>query len=138
MYGTERVNVISKLVPNLPNLDQEGESIEEKLEKAYGKMRKRAEDRERLRKRGNTRWEPRMNEKVLIKTQPMSDAVKGITAKFMYLYEGPYVVSNILGHSAYEVKDERGKVRGEFNKKQLRPYKEQTANRVECGRNENR
>ena len=52
-----------------------------------------------------------MNE-VLIKTQPRSEAVKGITAKFMYLYEGPFVTSRILGYSAYEVRDERGKVCG--------------------------
>jgi len=40
-----------------------------------------------------------MNE-VLIKTQPRSDAVKGITAKFIYLYEGSFIISRILGHSA--------------------------------------
>ena len=57
--------------------------------------------------------------KVLVKTQPMSDAVKGITAKFMYIFEGPFLVSKILGHSAYELKNEGGKVCGEFNKKQL-------------------
>jgi len=47
-----------------------------------------------------------VNEKVLVKTQPMSDAVKGITAKFIYIFEGPFLVSKILGHSAYELKDE--------------------------------
>ena len=30
--------------------------------------------------------------KVLVKTQPMSDAVKGITAKFMYIFEAPFLV----------------------------------------------
>jgi hypothetical protein len=88
-------------------------------------MRRRAEAREKRRKRGNAKWEPKMNERVLVKTQPMSDAVKGITAKFMYIYEGPFLISKILDHSAYEIKDERGKVRGEFNKKQLKPYREE-------------
>jgi hypothetical protein len=131
MYGSERCNVISKLVPNLQNLDQE-EGIEEKLEKAYCKMRNRAEIWERRRKLGNAKWEPKMNEKVLIKTQPVSEAVKGIKAKFTYLYEGPFLIGRILGHSAYEVKDERGKVRVEFNKKQLKRYKEEAPKRVDC------
>ena len=55
----------------------------------------------------------------------MSDAVKGITAKFMYIFEGPFLVSKILERSAYELKDEWGKVRGEFNKKQLKQYREE-------------
>jgi len=47
----------------------------------------------------------------------------------MYLYEGPFIISKILGHSAYEVRDERGRVCGEFNKKQLKPYKEEAPER---------
>jgi hypothetical protein len=66
-----------------------------------------------------------VNEKVLVKTQPSSDAVNGITAKFMHIYEGPCLVSKIPDHSAYELKDEWGKVRGEFNKTQLKQYKEE-------------
>jgi len=125
MYGSERCNVLSKLTPSLQTLDQEGEGIKEKLEKAYHKMRKRAETREKRRKRGNAEWEPKVNEKVLIKTQPKSDAVEGIAAKFMYIFDGPFWVSKILDHSAYELKDKWGKVRGEFNKKQLKHCKEE-------------
>ena len=61
----------------------------------------------------------------MVKTQSMSDAVKEITAKFMYVFEGPFLISKILDHSAYELKDEWGKVRGEFNKRQLKQYKEE-------------
>jgi hypothetical protein len=42
----------------------------------------------------------------------------------LHLFQGPYWISKILGHSAYELKDEQGKVRGEFDKKQLRKYNE--------------
>jgi hypothetical protein len=55
----------------------------------------------------------------------MSDAIKGITAKFMHVFEGPFLISKILNHSAYELKDERGKIRGgggEFNNRQLKQY----------------
>jgi len=48
----------------------------------------------------------------------------------MYLYERPFVISRILGHSVYEVRAERGKVCGEFNKKQLKPYKDEAPERV--------
>ena len=125
MYGSERYNILKKLMPDVQNLDQGEEGIEEKLQNAYYKMRKRAVARERRRKKGNVEWEPKVNDKVLVKTQPMSDAVKGITAKFLYIFEGPFLISKVLDHSAYELKDERGKVRGEFNKRQLKQYREE-------------
>jgi hypothetical protein len=36
----------------------------------------------------------------------MSDATKGITSKFMHVFEGPYIITRILDHSAYELRDE--------------------------------
>ena len=59
-----------------------------------------------------------------MRKQPMSDAIKGMTLKFMHVFEGPYIITKLLDHSAYELKDESGKLRGEFNKKQLRLYQE--------------
>jgi len=47
MYGSERYNILKKLMPGVPNLDQEGERIEEKLQHTYDKMRKRALKREK-------------------------------------------------------------------------------------------
>jgi hypothetical protein len=91
---------------------EEEEGIKEKMEKAYSKIRKRAEAREKRRKRGNSKWEPRLNEKVLVRTQPMSDAIRGISAKFIYIFEGPFWISKVLDHSAYELRDGRGKIRG--------------------------
>ena len=60
------------------------------------------------------------------KTQPVSDAVKGTTSKFMLLYEGPFLISKIYPHSAYELKDENGRAREKFSKKALKPYREET------------
>ena len=45
----------------------------------------------------------------------------------MHVFEGPYVITKLLGHSAYELRDESGKLRGEFNKKQLQQYQEAEA-----------
>lgn len=78
--------------------------------------------REMRRKRRKAEWKPELNE-VLVKTQPLPDPVKGITSKFLHLFQGPYGISKILGHSAYELKDGQGKVKGDFNKKQLKQYK---------------
>jgi hypothetical protein len=63
-------------------------------------------------------------ENLLVKTQPMSDAIKGMTSTFMHIFEEPYVITKLLDHSAYELRDESGKIRGEFNKRQLRQYQE--------------
>jgi len=60
---------------------------------------------------------PKVNDKVLVKTQPMLDALKGTTSKFMLLYEGPFLISKIYPYSAYELKDENGRAKGKFNKK---------------------
>ena len=124
MSGTERPNVFRKMVQKESWSVQEGGGIE-KIRRAYVKMKKRAMTREKRRKRGNAEWNPELNEKVLVKTQPMSDAVRGITSKFLHLFQGPYGISKDLGHSAYEIRDELGKIRGEFNKKQLKRYKEE-------------
>jgi hypothetical protein len=63
-----------------------------------------------------------MCERQSLRSQNQSDAVKGVNDKFMHLYAGPYTIHRILPHSTYELVDDQGKLRGEFNKKQLRPY----------------
>jgi hypothetical protein len=124
MYGVKRPNVLDKIMPKVQGPEQEEEDIAAKLEAAYAKMRQKAAVRERRQKKGNVIWTPKLNDKVLVRTQPMSDAIKGVTSKFMHVFEGPYLITRILDHSAYELRDESGKLRGEFNKKQLRMYQE--------------
>jgi hypothetical protein len=85
--------------------------------KAYVKMTKKAKDRRERRKTGNKTWEPKVNEKVLVKAQTSSDAAVGVTAKFIHPYEGPYIISRVIPPSTYELLTASGKVRGEFNKK---------------------
>jgi len=82
MYGTERPNVFSRMVPKESWPEQGDEGSEEKIRRAYAKMKKREIAREKRRKKGNAEWNPELNERVLVKTQPMSDAVKGTTSKF--------------------------------------------------------
>jgi hypothetical protein len=81
MYGVKRLNFFDKVMPKVQGLEQEEEDIAAKLEAAYAKMKQKAAARERRRKKGNAICTPKLNAKVLVRTQPMSDAIKGMTSK---------------------------------------------------------
>jgi len=99
--------------------------------KAYARIRKKARDRRERRKTGNKTWKPKVKDKVLVKTQPASDAAVGVTAKFIHPYEGPYIITRMMPPSTYKISTTSGKVRGEFNKRALKPYlEEETSNAV--------
>ena len=68
------------------------EEIQEKIAKAYERMKQRAHDRKNKRNHGNGAWKPRVHDKVLVRTQPSSDAIAGMTGKFIRPYERPYIV----------------------------------------------
>jgi hypothetical protein len=54
----------------------------------------------------------------------MCDGIKRVTSKFMHVFEGLYIITKLLDHSAYELRDVSGRLRGMFNQKQLRLYQE--------------
>jgi hypothetical protein len=83
----------------------------------------KAAERERRRKKGNTSWNPKLDDRVLIKSQNQSDATKGVIDKYIHVYQGPYIINKILPISTYETVDNKEKFRGEFNKGQLKPYR---------------
>ena len=76
------------------------------------------------RKRGNATWKPKVHDKVLVRTQPNSDAVAGVIGKFIRPYEGPYVISKVIPPSTVEICDRNGKIKGQFNLKSVKEYKE--------------
>ena len=83
-------------------------------------MKRKAAERERERKKkrgGNANWNPKLQDKVLVKGQNQSDAAKGIIDKFTHMYQGPYIINKVLPHSFYELVDRKGKLRAEFNKR---------------------
>lgn len=65
-----------------------------------------------------------IGDKVLLKVYPISDAVNKIIAKFCELYEGPYVITHVLGHATYTLGyvDNQEKKRGTFNTRQIKQY----------------
>jgi hypothetical protein len=52
---------------------------------------------------GNATWKTRVNDKVLVRTQPNSDAIDGVTGKFIRPYEVPYMICKVLHPSTVEV-----------------------------------
>jgi hypothetical protein len=51
------------------------------LERAFSKVERKAAGREGRRKKGNTGWNPKVEDRVLIKGQNQSDAAKGVIDK---------------------------------------------------------
>jgi len=64
-----------------------------------------------------------MKNRVLVESQNLSDALAGVIVECKNVHQGPYVISTILPHSAYEIVDDKGRLRGEFNRKQIKPYR---------------
>jgi hypothetical protein len=106
------------------------ETVGDKVMNAYARLRKKAKDRGERIKAGNKTWAPKVKEKVLVRAQPASDAAVGVTAKFIHPYEGPYIISRVIPPITYELSTTSGKVRGEFNKKSLKPYLEEETSKA--------
>jgi hypothetical protein len=102
---------LSKLL----NGEEKREELHEKITRAYERMRQRANNRKNKRKHGNVKWKPRVDDKVLVRTQPSSDAIARVTGKFIRPYEGPYVISKVISPSTVEVCDKNRKFRGQYN-----------------------
>jgi len=75
MYGVKRPNIFDKVMPKVQGLEQEEDDIETRLEAAYAKMKQKAAATVRRRKKRNAIWTPKLNEKVLVRTQPKSDVI---------------------------------------------------------------
>ena len=89
--------ILTKSSENIPK----PETVGYKVMKAYARMRKKARDRREGRKTGNKIWEAKVDEKVLVKAQPASDAAVGVTARFIHPYEGPYIITRVIPPSTY-------------------------------------
>jgi hypothetical protein len=106
----------------------------DKLLKPYARMKLRADRRNAKRRTGKTRWRPNLQELVLVKSQPVSDTVRGITSKFQRPFEGPFVIHRKLNPSIYELANARRKLRGIFSLEQLKPYLEEAPEAEEASK----
>jgi hypothetical protein len=126
MFGSKKPNVFERLMPKLPEGEQGQEELNQKLTKAYERLKQKSNKRKRRKKHGNSGWKPAVNDRVLAKTEPISNATMGITAKFVRSFTGLYIVRKLIPPSTYELADDQGKVRGQFNLKSLKAYKQAT------------
>ena len=101
------------------------EDLQTKIAKAYKRMIRKIDARKKN-KKGKAHWKPKVNDKVLLRMQPVSDATAGVAAELLHPYEEPYVIAKIIAPSTFELTDENARVRGQFNKRLLKAYKEAT------------
>ena len=124
-FNDNRPDIFSKILNKTKEQQPNSEKLQDKITLAYLTMKKKAAKRKR-RQVGSTRWEPELNEEVLLKCQPTSDAALGRTAKFMRPFDGPWVITKIIPPSCYEISDRQGKIRGTFHKSSFEDISEGT------------
>ena len=122
LNGQARPDIFLKILKKQPAQSPSEDPLADKLIKAYARMKLKAERRNKKRRTGRTQWNPNLNDQVLVKCQPASDAVQGITSKFQRPYEGPYLIQRKINPAIFELADEEGRIRGIFNLKHLKPY----------------
>jgi hypothetical protein len=122
MYGGEAPRLFSELLPTSPEGKTEPLTAEQKEKEVFARLKRRAEKRERRKKRGLRKWNPRVGEEVLVEACRLSDANRGITHKFARPYEGPFRISRILSPAIFEISDAKGRIRGMFNKGALKKF----------------
>jgi hypothetical protein len=67
-----------------------GESLQEKVLKAYVRMKEKAVKQNERGKNSSSEWKPQVGDLVLAKCQAVSDAADSITKKFARPYDGPW------------------------------------------------
>jgi hypothetical protein len=79
--------------------------LERKLCIASQRIREKRQKRAAKQNRGKTPSQFKINDLVLIRSHPLSKAIEGETAKLFEVYEGPFKICDIIGHSTYLVSD---------------------------------
>jgi hypothetical protein len=122
MYGGEASRLFGEILPALPEGETEPLTLEEKESRVFARLKKRAEERSRRKKHGRRKWDPVVGEAVLVETLHISDSNRGVTQKFLRPYGGPFWITKIVSPSIFEISDDKGRVRGNFNKRSLKKF----------------
>jgi hypothetical protein len=96
MFDDNRPDLFSKILNKPTEQQLSNETLQDKMTLAYLTMKKKAAKGKGRGQLGYTRWEPQLNEEVLLKCQPNSDAALEITAKFIWPFDGPWVITKII------------------------------------------
>ncbi|PNF28428.1 hypothetical protein B7P43_G15944 [Cryptotermes secundus] len=122
LYGNSRPDIFRKILKKSADQLPQEDILSDKILKAYARMKLRADRRNERRKTGRTKWQPRLNDLVLVRCQPVADTVQGLTSKFQRPFEGPFIVQRKINPSIFELADSKGKIRGLFSLKHLKPF----------------
>jgi hypothetical protein len=122
LSGKPRPDLFRKILKKEIDQQPAEEALTNKLLKAYARTKLKAEKRKKQRKGATTSWIPSLNDSVLVRCQPTSNAAQGITGKFQRPFEGPFTIQKVIPPAMYELYDADGKLRGLFNLKHLKPY----------------
>lgn len=111
---------LSKVVSNfLPR--QSTTNIEEIKRDVREVLFKEAQRRQKSQKGHITKFQ--VNDLVLLKLNPTSNALEGLARKFHLLYGGPYQIANIPRVNVYQlVEPETGNIKGNYNARNLILY----------------
>jgi hypothetical protein len=120
--GTVQEEIFKNIIKRLPDEESTVESVHNKILKVYAKMKQRAEAKRNKRKNNHREWVPNIGDQVLVKGQPVSDAIQGITAKFQRPYVGPFSVKQCVNPYIYDLVDENGTVKGLYHLSHMKPY----------------
>jgi hypothetical protein len=118
--GTEG-EIFREIIKKLPNKPPE-EDLPTKILKAYNRAKDKAEKRKDKRRKGRFEWKPEIGDLVLVRSQPVSDATRGIIGKFQRTYEGPFLIGEIINSGLYMLESELGESKGLFHISHLKPY----------------
>ena len=76
LSGDRKPSIFDSMLPERKQDTSDIEDLDIKLEMAFSRIKRKATERERRRERGNTSWNPMLEDRVLIKGQNQSEAAK--------------------------------------------------------------
>jgi hypothetical protein len=68
------------------------------MKRAFSRIKESCGKIKKKKKKGNSSWNPNLDDRVLIKSQNQSDAPKGVIDKFTHVYQRRYIIYKILPH----------------------------------------
>jgi hypothetical protein len=122
MDGSPKPDIFEKLLAKEMDQFPQEETGHQKAVKAFMRMKQKAEKRRQRRKMGKHVWEPKVNDRVLVKQQATADAAMAKSSKFSLPYLGPFKIAKITPPAMFELHDMNDKLRGVYHKTALKAF----------------
>lgn len=88
----------------LPHLDDQRETFKIKAELALQRIRNRRNKTKDIHNERHKLTSFNVGDYVLIQNNPVSSAIEGVTSKLFNIFSGPYIISEKIGKTVYNVK----------------------------------